>query len=378
MDLNAHPFRIGRYLVNLMSLMSAWNIPQIDVAITTSQENTGTLYRLIESLLSAEYIQPVLPRLFITFNPNTTTPAILKLLKKWPSDRLILRHQIAPPHTSFPDILQSWYPSDDDNYVLALQDDVELSPWYMYWLHLSLMRYVYSEPPTEFSSTSMLVGISLQSASRSSRSGDARTLDIRRALLLAPMYAGWQSYSTPYIYQQTLFHSTLFFPLQWREFHNYIAMREYFGGGIDDFTTHVSTFQSGEPLALEVYWLELLIARGYAILYPNFEDDASFAIQHFQPEERPSEETPLLQWGQLFDEIKDGLPDWEDLPVLDYERRVIGWDGLERASRKVLERLSSCKDIPEYGWQVRDLFCYPEEDAYRHRDAAQKSVNIAD
>ena len=151
--------------VNIL-LIVAWNVPQIDVVITTSQENTGTLYRLLESLLSAEYIHLTLPRLFITFNPNTATAEIIRLLQKWPSDKLILRHQIAPLHSSFPGALQSWYPSSDHNYVLVLQDNVELSPWYMYWLHVSLMKYVYSVPANEQPTISLLTGISLQSAPR--------------------------------------------------------------------------------------------------------------------------------------------------------------------------------------------------------------------
>ena len=348
-------------------MILAWNFPQIDVVITTSQENTGTLYRLIESLLSAEYIQPSLPRLFITFNPNTTTTAILNLLKKWPADRLILRHQIAPLHTSWPGALQSWYPSDDDNYVLVLQDDVELSPWYMYWLHLSLMRYIYSSPMEQFSQ-SLLTGISLQSA----YAKDQRTLDIRNVLLMAPMYAGWLSYSTPYVWQSTLFHSTLFFPAQWKEFHTYISLREYFGGGLPSITQTLPSF-SGMNMALEMYWLELLLARGYAILYPNFDDAASFAVQHTEsPTAESKDEIPLLQWGAFFEQIGEGLPDWEDLPVLDYDKRVVGWDQLERSSRKHLDRLAMCDLFPESKWEVRDLFCFPEEEGYRHKTTTRE------
>lgn len=346
-------------------MTTAWNTPQIDVVITTSQHNTGTLYRLIESLLSAEYIQPILPRLFITFNPNTTTPNILRLLRKWPPDRLILRHQISPLHTSFPGALQSWYPSDADNYVLVLQDNVELSPWYMYWLHLSLMKYVYSQPPRKRDpSIALLTGISLQSASRS-HPQEHRMLDIRHALLMAPMYAGWLSHSTPYIWQETLFHSTLFFPSQWKEFHTYIGLREFFGGGIPSITENIPSVSAGEPLALELYWLELLLVRGYAVLYPNFDDGAAFAMQHTESVTAElREETPLVAWAEMFEQVDLGLPDWEDLPVLDFEKRVVGWNQLDRTSSAYRERLSSCKDIPEGKWDVKDLFCYPEQEEF--------------
>lgn len=307
----------------------------------------------------------MLPRLFITFNPNTTTPALLRLLKKWPNDRLILRHQIAPLHSSFPGALQSWFPPDDDAYVLVLQDNVELSPWYMYWLQLSLLKYVYTESPIEQPSITLLTGISLQSAPHSMRH---MTLDIRRALLMTPMYTGWTSYSTPYIWQGTLFHSTLFFPSQWREFHMYISLREHFGGGIPGTTDSLAKFSNGEPLALEMYWLELLLAKGNAVLYPNFEDGASFAVQHIESLTSDSKvETPLLEWGQLFEQINDGLPDWQDLPVLDFDRTVVGWDALDRTSRRYVEQLSTCETFPEAAWQVRDLFCYPGGEKYHMR-----------
>jgi len=180
------------------------------------------------------------------------------------------------------------------------------------------------------------------------------------------MYAGWLSYSTPYIWQETLFHSTLFFPSKWKEFHTYISLREYFGGGIPSITNNVLKFSEGGDLALEAYWLELLLARGYAILYPNFEDGTSFAVQHTEsPTAQLKTETKLLNWAELFEQVDMGLPDWGDLPVLDFEKRVVGWDQLDRNSRKYQEYLSNCKDLPELEWEVRDLFCY-EEDRLKH------------
>ena len=341
------------------------------MVITTSQANTGTLYRLIESILSAEYIQPNLPRLFITFNPNTTTPTILSLLQKWPSDKLILRHQIAPLHTSFPGALQSWYPSHENNYVLVLQDNVELSPWYMYWLHFSLMKYVYSVPVGDQPTLSLLTGISLQSAPQG-RSNARDSFDIRRVLLMAPMYTGWTSYTTPYIWQETLFHSTLFFPSQWKEVHTYISLREVFGGGIPSATDLLPRFSSFSPLSLENYWLELLLARGYAILYPNFDSAASFAVQHVEsPTAETKVETPLLEWGELFEKIDEGMPEWEDLPVLDFEKRVVSWDQLDRTSRRYQRGLASCKEFPEEKWDVRDLFCWPDEERHRERRGSE-------
>jgi hypothetical protein len=179
---------------------------------------------------------------------------------------------------------------------------------------------------------------------------------------MAPMYAGWLSYSTPYIWQETLFHSTLFFPSQWKEFHTYISLREHFGGGISSITDTIRKFSEGEDLALEMYWLELLLARGYAILYPNFDDGASFAVQHIEsPTAELKTETALLNWAELFEQVDMGLPDWEDLPVLDFEKRVVGWDQLDRNSRKYQKYLSNCEDFPEHGWEVRDLFCYEED-----------------
>jgi hypothetical protein len=132
-------------------------------------------------------------------------------------------------------------------------------------------------------------------------------------------------------------------------------------------TEDLSSF-TGRSLTLEMYWLELLLARGYAILYPNFDDSASFAVQHIEsPTSETLDEIPLLQWGAFFEQIEEGLPEWEDLPVLDYEKRVVGWDQLERSSRKYQGRLSMCENLPEDKWQVRDLFCFPEEEGYRHR-----------
>jgi hypothetical protein len=223
------------------------------------------------------------------------------------------------------------------------------------------MKYVYSGSRLKHSSTTLLTGISLQSARQPNSHSDE--LNIRRALLLTPMYGGWISYDTPYLWQSTLFHSTLFFPSQWREFHTYISLREHFGGGIPSITDTLHRFSDGENLALEMYWLELLLARGYALMYPNFDDAASFAVQHVEATTVDvTVEIPLLQWGQLFEQIDVGLPDWEDLPVLDYKGGVVGWDQLDKTSQKYRDSLSRCKDFPKRGWEVVDLFCAPEED----------------
>jgi hypothetical protein len=39
----------------------------------------------------------------------------------------------------------------------------------------------------------------------------------------------------------------------------------------------------------------------------------------------------------------------------------MGWDQLDKTSRKFRDSLSSCKNFPEDSWDVRDLFCAPEE-----------------
>lgn len=241
--------------------------------------------------------------------------------------------------------------------MLVLEDNVELSPWYMYWLHLSLLKYVYSAPSA---STSLLAGISLQAASAK----DVKErMDIRHVLLMSPMYSGWTSYDTPYVWQETLFHSTLFFPNQWSEFHAYATLREHFSRLEGD-----RGYREGDELALEEYWLELILARGYAFLYPNFDDNHSFAIRHSTPLGQHDDltQSPLLNWAQYLEAVNNGLPEWEDLPVLDFEKRVVGWDRLDSASRQHRLRLSMCKNFPVGdAWHVRDLFCYPEEEWHR-------------
>lgn len=165
------------------------------------------------------------------------------------------------------------------------------------------------------------------------------------------------------MWQESIFHSTLFFPAQWREFHAYVTLREHFARIGGD-----TTYQSGDELALETYWLELILARGYAFLYPNFDDHSSFAIRHSTPLGQYDDfaHSPLINWAQYLEEVNRGLPDWEDLPVLDFEKSVVGWDRLDTASRQYRSQLSTCKDFPEGDvWHIRDLFCYPEDDAGR-------------
>ena len=74
----------------------------------------------------------------------------------------------------------------------------------------------------------------------------------------------------------------------------------------------------------------------------------------------------MMSWAVFLDQVNGGLPDWEDLPVLDFEKNVVGWDQLERNALKVSERLTTCEEFPSAHWEVRDLFCFPQE-RYRGR-----------
>jgi len=64
--------------------------------------------------------------------------------------------------------------------------------------------------------------------------------------------------------------------------------------------------------SLESYSLELVLARGYAELYPNFDGGTSFAVQHVESVTAEMQtETPLVEWEEFFEQIDQGILAWQ-------------------------------------------------------------------
>ncbi|GFZ17897.1 glycosyltransferase family protein 2 [Actinidia rufa] len=91
-----------------------WNKMHVSVNIIT-QNRVHSLAKLLKSLADAYYLGDEIP---ISFNMDSLGGLIQA-------------------------ISESWYPSLDDDYMLLLEDDIEVSPTYYLWIKYALLAYHY-------------------------------------------------------------------------------------------------------------------------------------------------------------------------------------------------------------------------------------------
>lgn len=123
--------------------LGAWSIPRIDIVVDVSI-HPGALNRLVRSIVSARYFVASHPNIVFVFDGDSarsTDSIIAKMQQSWPADKILVRKKTESSRST---LLESWYPAYDDNYLLIVDEQHELSPFYFHYLHFMLLTYKYS------------------------------------------------------------------------------------------------------------------------------------------------------------------------------------------------------------------------------------------
>lgn len=174
--------------------------------------------------------------------------------------------------------VESFYPArPEDSHVVVLSPQVELSPLYYHYLTYNLLEYKYSKGRV----SDNIIGISLELPSTYLNGSDPFD---------PPHPKGKPDTPTPFQWQAPSSNAALYFGEFWIEFHSYFTHR------ISTMTTltpkYIKKISEAQPAWME-YLLELMRARGYTMLYPNYASTSSsaFAAVHTElyqpPEEYP-------------------------------------------------------------------------------------------
>jgi len=254
----------------------------------------------------------------------------------WPRGTVNVRHRVAQGGL-IPQIIESWYPKNDDSYGVILEDDIEVSPMFYAWVKWAILKYRYDKE--EKKRTRGLFGVSLyqQNHSEMQRLGPKRLpFDARKVIDDIPNVAR----TSPYLSQVPCSWGAVYFPEMWREFHDYLPLRQS--------ETSITIKQhiipdirtNGWHTSWKRFINELIYLRGYSMLYPNYDDWLAFSTNHFEPGEHLVLDSPekiafreeqLLYFRvPLFPEesiMKRGMPgglmpNWEQLPKLDFWGKV--------------------------------------------------------
>ncbi|KAL8731616.1 MAG: hypothetical protein Q9166_003304 [cf. Caloplaca sp. 2 TL-2023] len=279
--------------------LAAWQTAYVDILIHAPPYSSGSLLRLLKSIEAADYFGHRRPHLTIEL-PAELDPPTMKYLEElvWPPvdpsgaphvSQVTLRHRI-PRRTSTVEeasvrLVESFYPAKPaSSHVLVLSPQVELSPIYFHFLMYQLLEYKYSSTAFWGAEVGSLMGISLELPSLHLNDSNLFSPPMIRRSLKGSEDTSEEP--TPFLWQAPNSNAALYFGNKWVEFHSFLKARV----SLDPVKTpeRPNLISESYPSWLE-YILELMRARGYTLLYPNFpsgrEVIASIHYELFHPPE---------------------------------------------------------------------------------------------
>lgn len=283
----------------LADTATAWQTAYVDILIHAPPHSSGSLLRLLKSIEAADYFSYRRPHLTIEL-PAEIDPPSLRYLEElvWPpidpsaahhASQVTLRHRVPRRASTVEEasirLVESFYPARPANsHVLVLSPQVELSPIYFHFLMYSLLEYKYSSTAAPIGEGSSLMGLSLELPSMHLNESNMFSPPIVQQ---ASKKSGDRSERpTPFLWQAPNSNAALYFGDKWVEFHSFLTSRVSLDPAKTPERPHL--ISERYPSWLE-YILELMRARGYTLLYPNFpsgrESIASVHYELFQPPE---------------------------------------------------------------------------------------------
>ncbi|KAL8765636.1 MAG: hypothetical protein Q9209_007368 [Squamulea sp. 1 TL-2023] len=279
---------------------AAWQTSYIDILIHAPTRSSGSLIRLLRSIESADYFGHRRPHLIIEL-PAEIDPPTKKYLDGlvWPpldpsaashTSQVTLRHRIPHRASTVEEAsirhVESFYPARPaDSHVLVLSPQVELSPVYFHFLTYHLLEYKYSTTAPVSSELSNLMGLSLELPNM--HLNESLMFDPPTIRPITQKGEDNPGEPTPFLWQAPNSNAALYFGDKWVEFHSFLTSRV----SIDPARTpdRPNLISRMYPSWLE-YILELMRARGYTLLYPNFPSDRqSIATVHYELFHPPEE-----------------------------------------------------------------------------------------
>ncbi|PFH46875.1 hypothetical protein AMATHDRAFT_153555 [Amanita thiersii Skay4041] len=251
-----------------------WKTPKIDITVIT-QNRPHSLTRLLSSLSHGLfYGDTVNVRVNLEQSSDSETLSIIDNFT-WIHGVVAVHHRII--HGGLlPAVIESWYPHTNHDFVVLLEDDVELSPLFYGWIKMCVLRYRYGHSRNM---SSQLFGISLYQQKHLELPINGRQRFNARSLFLQNDHP---FPSTPYLSPVPCSWGAVYFPEHWREFHEYLSIR--FSERVMDISrTIVPDVRSNSWAgSWKKYFIEFVFLRGYVMLYPNFDNFTSLSTNHLE------------------------------------------------------------------------------------------------
>ncbi|KAG6472134.1 uncharacterized protein LOC122029049 [Zingiber officinale] len=329
------------------SALPHWNRMRITVNIIT-QNRATSLQRLLLSLQNAYYLGD---EVRLTFNMDSKVDvATLQLVRSysWAQGPKQIRRRIIQGGL-IRAVSESWYPSDDDEFGLLLEDDIEVSPYYYLWIKYALLAYHY-DPQV---SLPELSSISLYTP---------RLIEVvkERPKWIATEFFKQIHPNTPYLHQLPCSWGSVFFPKHWREFYAYMGAR-FTEDAKQNPVQIPKSRTNGWQASWKKFLIDMMYLRGYVSLYPNFPSQASFSTNHMEPgahisakdnvvkHNKDDFEVPLMRddFTRLLPAGK--MPPASRLPVINLFNQAVSLKGLRAAGAKLGQDVINCTEVEVVG-----------------------------
>lgn len=345
----------------LMRISVDWNTPEIDIVVVTDRR-PHSLSRLIQSAERSYFLGD---RVNLAIQMEQSSDRVTRMYVnslQWVHGQKVVRHRIRKGGL-MPAIIESWYPSNDDNYAVLLEDDVEVSPLFYVWAKYSILQYRYGDASQN--ARHLMFGVSLYSP---------RSVELnpegRRPFHPDNVLRNYYPPRTPYASQIPCSWGAVYFPEHWREFHEYLTIRllDLKQDRLLNITVPRSR-SSRWKKSWKKYFIEMVYLRGYVMLYPNFQEFESFSTNHLEtgthiktPEKRVRTIrdflVPLMQRDTIVEQLPDHrLPMFDDLPVLDLWGLLATYPQLNDTGARWHQRVSTCVRKGLGQFDARDMVC---------------------
>ncbi|KAK4514021.1 uncharacterized protein ATC70_006029 [Mucor velutinosus] len=345
-----------------LDALTYWNTISIKLVVITDRR-PHSLSRLLQSAAKSIYVGD---QVDLMIHMEQSADRVTRMLVNsflWRQGQKMIRHRIRKGGL-MPAIVESWYPSNNDEYAVLLEDDIEVSPLFYVWSKYAILKYRYSGNSEAYR---LMYGISLY-APRNLELPPAGRVTFDPNSVLLP--AGYPEH-IPYASQVPCSWGGVYFPEHWREFHTYLVRRlEDLNLPKDHQQRLISVPGSRSDKwkkSWKKYFIELVYLRTYLMLYPNFQEFEAFSTNHVEfgthvkSEKRQSVigtfMVPLMQRDTILSQLPNSsLPMFEDLPVLDLWGQLQTVDGLEAIASKYHKHVSTCPRT--YGtFDPLEFFC---------------------
>jgi hypothetical protein len=177
--------------------------------------------------------------------------------------------------------------------------------------------------------------------------------------------------TTPYLSQIPCSWGAVYFPEQWREFHDYLTVRlsEVSMAIEEDIVPGVRSNRWSR--SWKKFFIELIFLRGYVMLYPNYDNFISLSTNHLEVGSHVKTRSkakqdlfllPLMQLPKehqkydLLDLPYGTLPPLEQLPVLNLTGSLTSVEAIINTGRLRRKKLTGC-DNPAELYDIRSLMC---------------------